>query len=104
MDLVLTGEGGISIDYMVAELLVSLATFLDSVLPQSMLPNLDLSPYATYLGWVNWLLPVGSMLDLFGAWCAALAGAVCAKSLADRVLTGLGDAAETAGTLVVASV
>ena len=101
MELATTGGGGISIVWLVVDLLCNVADFLDGVLPTSALPNVDLSGLSTYICWVNWVGPVGSILDTFGVWCAALAGAAGAKSLADRVIGSLGNIGEVAGDVVM---
>ena len=54
------------------DLFSSLVDFLTGVLPQSPFSNLTLSQDVhNYLGWLNWIVPIGDMLTLFGLVLAA---------------------------------
>lgn len=58
---------------LIAKLLTGLLQFLGSFLPASPFQNLTLGEdVARYLGWLNWLVPIGPMLALVGAVLAAL--------------------------------
>lgn len=98
MDAGVAGTGGvINLVWLVVDLVTDVAAWLDSVLPESALPDVDLSAFSIYLGWLNWVLPVGSILELFGVWCAALAGAAGARFVTDRLFRGLGSIGDLAG-------
>lgn len=88
---------GIQLVFVVVDLVCSVVDWLDSVLPTSALPDMDLSGFSVYLGWLNWLLPVGSIVELFGVWCAAIAGAAGAKFVTDRLFRSVGSVGELAG-------
>lgn len=61
-------------------LLGKLVDFLTSFLPESPFANLGatLEGAATGIGWLNWLVPVSSMLGLLSAWLVGLAAYMAA--------------------------
>lgn len=56
-------------------LLTGLLSWLASVLPTSPFANLSLalSGVGNALGWLNWVIPVGQMVTLYGVWLVAAA-------------------------------
>lgn len=59
------------IDY-VSGLLSGFVGFFVSFLPVSPFAGIELEEtFSTGLGWLNWLVPFGDIVNLFTAWCAA---------------------------------
>lgn len=57
------------------ELFQSFGHVLQNILPLSPFRNVILQAQdIPCIGWINWLVPVGSLLEIFGAWLIAYAG------------------------------
>lgn len=62
---------------LIADVILGIISILTSFLPVSPFAGIALSEDITnYLGWLNWLVPIGRMSGLFGAWllCAIVVG------------------------------
>lgn len=48
-------------------------TWAIGLLPQSPFQSIDVSPIAQFMPFINWLVPVGSIITIFTSWCACIA-------------------------------
>lgn len=44
-----------------------------SKLPQSPFAQITSGPAQEYMGYINWIVPVGQILTILGAWCGCIA-------------------------------
>lgn len=52
--------------------IVSLINLILAILPDSPFANIDFSVFAPYLGFINWLIPVGQMIAFLFVWGTAV--------------------------------
>jgi len=52
--------------------IVNLLTFILGILPNSPFSNLSFAVFTPYLGFINWLIPVGQMVSFLTAWGTAV--------------------------------
>lgn len=52
--------------------IVSLINLILAILPDSPFANVDFSVFTPYLGFINWLIPVGQMIAFLVAWGTAV--------------------------------
>lgn len=66
---------GILIDFvnLLIEKFVSISNIIFGILPDSPFKNLNASLDQTFLGYINWILPISEMIELLVLWAAAIA-------------------------------
>lgn len=52
--------------------IVNLITLVLSILPDSPFSNLSFAVFTPYLGFINWLIPVGQMISFLAVWGSAV--------------------------------
>lgn len=52
--------------------IVNLLTLVLSILPDSPFSNLSFAVFTPYLGFINWLIPVGQMISFLAVWGSAV--------------------------------
>lgn len=52
--------------------LASIAGYVMLLLPQSPFGDVSTTPIAGFMGFFNWIIPIGSMITLLGTWVVAI--------------------------------
>lgn len=75
------------------DLLTGILGFLNQFLPDSPFQTLidDTSALVTGLGWLNWFVPVGTMLGIFAAWLGLMVAFVAVKMVIGKAFSVVGD-------------
>lgn len=66
---------GILIDFvnLLIEKFVSISNIIFGILPDSPFKSLNAALDKTFLGYINWILPISEMIELLVLWAAAIA-------------------------------